>query len=58
MAKVKAEIVTSKEVSCSGGEVGGHPKVYLNMGNKDRIACNYCGQVFQLDENAPSGDGH
>ncbi|MGB0844800.1 MAG: zinc-finger domain-containing protein [Alphaproteobacteria bacterium] len=42
---------------CDGGaaEYGaalGHPKVYLNMGSKDAIACNYCGQTFELDPNA------
>ena len=55
--KQKAKIATSTEVVCDGGaaEYGaalGHPKVYLNMGGKGSIACNYCGQTFELDPNA------
>ena len=41
--------VSSKKVSCDGGGVEkGHPKVYLNMGEKDFVVCNYCGKVFKI----------
>jgi len=61
--KQKAKIASSKEVVCDGGaaEYGaalGHPKVYLNMGSKDAIACNYCGQTFELDPNARNSAEH
>lgn len=61
--KLKAKIASSKEVVCDGGaaEYGaslGHPKVYLNMGSKDKIACNYCGQTFELDPNASGAAAH
>lgn len=55
--KQKIIITSSTEVVCDGGAAengaaSGHPKVYLNMGSKGSIACNYCGQIFQLDPNA------
>lgn len=39
--------VTSKKVSCDGGKLDtGHPKVYLNMGDKDYVICPYCSKLF------------
>ncbi len=41
--------VTTKAVSCSGsGGILGHPKVYLNMGEKTSIECPYCSRKFTL----------
>jgi len=44
--------VTTKKVSCDGGKLDmGHPKVYLNMGDKDYVACPYCSKVFTINKN-------
>ncbi len=43
------EFVKSKKVSCDGGGgVLGHPKVYLEMGDKDEIVCPYCSKLFRI----------
>lgn len=36
------------EVSCDGGGDLGHPRVYLNMGNKGEVECPYCDRKFVL----------
>lgn len=52
MADIKPfEIVTvdTDRVACAGeggGLVGGHPKVYLNLGPVGRIECPYCSRLF------------
>lgn len=58
-----ADIVETVEVEdtravCDGG-VGplGHPRVYLNMGDKDHIDCPYCGRHFKLKPGGRRG-GH
>ncbi len=39
--------VNSAKVSCDGGEGAlGHPRVFLNMGDKDSVQCTYCGRTF------------
>jgi uncharacterized Zn-finger protein len=41
--------VDTDRVACAGagnGLVGGHPKVYLNLGPAGRIECPYCSRVF------------
>lgn len=44
--------VTSKKISCDGGAGSmGHPKVYLNMGDKDYVSCPYCSKIFTISEN-------
>lgn len=36
------------KVSCDGDkDVLGHPKVYLNLGDKKEIECPYCGKKFK-----------
>jgi uncharacterized Zn-finger protein len=36
-------------VACDGGNVElGHPRVYLNMGDKRQIDCPYCGLHYVL----------
>ena len=43
------EFLKSKKVSCDGGGgVLGHPKVYLEMGDKDEIVCPYCSKLFRI----------
>ncbi|MAU40312.1 MAG: zinc-finger domain-containing protein [Kordiimonas sp.] len=35
--------------SCDGGEGPlGHPRVYLEMGQKSSVVCPYCGRKFIL----------
>lgn len=48
----------TKKVSCEGnntnkslGKSLGHPRVFLNMGEKDHIDCPYCGRRYQYCEN-------
>ena len=43
------ELVDYKKVSCHGidGPMG-HPKVYLDMGDKDFVVCPYCSKIFKL----------
>ncbi len=34
-------------VACDGGEGAlGHPRVYLNMGDKGAVECPYCDRLF------------
>ena len=45
-------------VACDGGGGAlGHPRVYLNMGDKHEIDCPYCGRHYVLSGNA-HGHGH
>ena len=39
------------EVSCNGGGDLGHPRVYLNMGDKGEVECPYCDRKFVLRGN-------
>lgn len=47
-ARQPAEVVqsASKRVHCDGGGTLGHPRVYLEMGEKEHIDCPYCGRRF------------
>ena len=39
--------VDTKKVSCNGDKIfGGHPLVYLNMGDKDFVVCPYCSKYY------------
>ena len=46
---VEMEVIrtSDKRVACDGG-VHGHPQVWLNLGDDDRIVCPYCSRVFVL----------
>ena len=45
--------VASKVVACDGGGGAlGHPRVYLNMGEKQTIDCPYCGRHYVLKAGA------
>ena len=33
-------------VSCDGGKLFGHPRVYLTFNDKDYVDCYYCGRRF------------
>jgi uncharacterized Zn-finger protein len=51
--------VTSKTVACDGdnGPLG-HPRVYLNMGEKVAVDCPYCGRRYQLKAGAKVARAH
>jgi uncharacterized Zn-finger protein len=41
--------VETAEIACDGGDGAlGHPRVFLNMGEKREIDCPYCGRRFVL----------
>jgi uncharacterized Zn-finger protein len=51
--------VESKLVACDGEGRLGHPRVYLNMGDKNAIDCPYCGRQYRLRPGVKStGHGH
>lgn len=51
--------VDSREIDCDGGAGAlGHPRVFLNMGDKKQIDCPYCGRQFVLSADAPVSAGH
>jgi uncharacterized Zn-finger protein len=51
--------VDTTEVSCDGGGgVLGHPRVFLNMGDKRRVECPYCDRLFVLKNGVKAGAGH
>jgi uncharacterized Zn-finger protein len=51
--------VTDHVVACDGGNLAlGHPRVYLNMGEKTQIDCPYCGRRYRLKDGAGHGHGH
>ncbi|PHS41504.1 MAG: hypothetical protein COA91_01630 [Robiginitomaculum sp.] len=41
----ETQIVHSHRISCDGG-AGGHPKVFMDMGQADMAECKYCGKKF------------
>ncbi len=39
--------VAKKRVACDGVPGGlGHPRVFLEMGEKDRVECPYCDRLY------------
>jgi len=47
------------EVACDGGDGAlGHPRVFLNMGDRREIDCPYCGRRFVLKEGATARAAH
>lgn len=47
-AEDMAEIVTSQQrVSCNGGgDVLGHPLVWLTLGSDGKVVCPYCSRTY------------
>lgn len=42
-------VVTSKKVACDGGGGAlGHPKVWYDMFEDDKVECKYCDRVYVL----------
>lgn len=40
-------------IACDGnGQDPGHPRVFLNMGDKAQVDCPYCGRRFILEKAA------
>ena len=58
MEPVEIVEVENPKVACEG-ESGalGHPRVFLNMGDKREIDCPYCGRRFRLKEGAKAAAG-
>ena len=46
----EVEIVTVTSVSCDGGDLDGHPLVYLRIGESGHVVCPYCDKRFELGE--------
>jgi uncharacterized Zn-finger protein len=40
-----------------GGGVGGHPRVFLNLGASGSVECPYCSRLFLLRKEGDSGPG-
>jgi len=39
--------VSSKRVACDGGQGAlGHPRIFLEMGEEDRVECGYCDRLY------------
>jgi uncharacterized Zn-finger protein len=46
-------VVNRTRVACDGGGGAlGHPKVYLEMGERDFVECGYCDRRFVLSPDA------
>lgn len=42
-------VVATRRVACDGGGGAlGHPLVYMDMGEDDRVECGYCDREFVL----------
>ena len=47
--------VTSRRIACDGGGGAlGHPRVWLNLGEDNRITCPYCSRDYVLADDAAS----
>lgn len=47
--------VTQKRVACDGGKGAlGHPRVFLTIGDDDKVVCPYCSRTFVYQ--APAAD--
>ncbi|WP_428245864.1 zinc-finger domain-containing protein [Ferrovibrio sp.] len=53
MEPVETKEVDSTRIACDGdGGALGHPRIYLNMGEKSEIDCPYCGRRYVLKAGA------
>ncbi|NNE82928.1 MAG: zinc-finger domain-containing protein [Alphaproteobacteria bacterium] len=51
--------VESTTLACDGGDgARGHPRVFLNMGEKTKIDCPYCSRQYVLKAGAVTSAGH
>ncbi len=44
--------VETETVACDGGDMLGHPRVFLTLGANGEIDCPYCGRRFVLKRKA------
>lgn len=59
MEPVETTETDDTNVACDGGEGAlGHPRVFLNMGDRREIECPYCSRHFVLKEGARPAGGH
>jgi len=59
MEPVETVEVDSPQVACDGGGGAlGHPRVFLNMGEKKEVDCPYCGRRFVLKKGAKAAAAH
>ncbi len=61
MAREPLETVEVEEpvVACDGGEAAlGHPRVFLNMGDRGAVDCPYCDRRFVLRQGAVAASEH
>ncbi len=59
MEPVETVEVDSPQMACDGGGGAlGHPRVFLNMGEKSEIDCPYCGRRFVLKKGAKAAAAH
>ena len=51
--------VTDTTVACDGGSGPlGHPRVYLNLGDKGWVECPYCDRRFVLEQAPGAASEH
>jgi uncharacterized Zn-finger protein len=51
-------LVEERVIACDGGDGPlGHPRVFLNLGDKGEIECPYCGRRYQLKAGAAQRAG-
>jgi len=55
MAKPQETLDTEKRtVVCDGGDGPlGHPRVFLQIGNDDKVECPYCGRLYIYRKRIP-----
>ena len=57
-AAPEVELVTERTVSCDGGDLYGHPLVYLRIGEAGFVECPYCDKRFELQDDGATGGRH
>ncbi|MCR9214961.1 MAG: zinc-finger domain-containing protein [Proteobacteria bacterium] len=59
MQAIETIEVEKSKIACDGGKGAlGHPRVFLNMGDKGQVECPYCGRVYVLKPGAKPGGDH
>jgi len=59
MQAVETIEVEKTKIACDGGKGAlGHPRVFLNMGDKGQVECPYCGRAYVLKAGAKADSGH
>ena len=59
MQAIETIEVDTPKVACDGGKGPlGHPRVYLNMGDKGQIECPYCSRTYVLKAGVKVAGGH